>query len=131
MHGHEGADIHCKLHAYGRPQAWSLPPLVCERGNDCRRGLNFEADIRDVAFQRVTTVVLLTLVAQLVAPAKDNRNGDRKPVAAKCPGAVMSNKKERGKRSKTDAADAVQNASLVDKAWYLSDRNLMEPSTKT
>ena len=84
--------------------------------------LNFEADIRDVAFQRVTTVVLPTLVAQLVAPAKDNGNSDRKPVAAKRPGADTSNKKERGKRSKTDAADAVQNASPVDKAWYLSDK---------
>jgi len=84
--------------------------------------LNFEADIRDVAFQRVTTVVLPTLVAQLIAPVKDNGNGDRKPAAAKRPGADTSNKKERGKRSKTDAADAVQNASPVDKAWYLSDK---------
>ena len=34
----------------------------------------------------------------------------------------MSNKKDRGKRSKTDAADAIQNGSPVDKAWYLSDK---------
>ena len=84
--------------------------------------LNFEADIRDVAFQRVTTVVLLTLVAQLVALAKDNGNGDQKLAAVKRPGADTSNKKDRGKRSKTDALNAIQNGSPVDKAWYLSDK---------
>ena len=81
--------------------------------------LNFEADIRDVAIQRVMTVVLPTLVAQLVAPAKNNGNGDWKLLAVKRLGADTSNKKDRGKRSKTDT---VQNGSPVDKAWYLSDK---------
>ena len=86
--------------------------------------LTFEADIRDVAFQRITMVVLPTLVAQLIAPVKDNGNRDRKlaavTAAGKCQGADTPNKK--GKRSKTDAADVIQNRSLVGKAWYLLDK---------
>jgi len=59
--------------------------------------LNFEVDICNVAFQHVMTVVLPTLVAQLMVPAKNNRNRDQKlaamTAARKCQGADMSNKK--------------------------------------
>ena len=80
--------------------------------------LNFEADFCDVAFQRVTMFILLTPVDQLIALVKDNGNKHRKPAAVKRSGTDMSNKK--GKRSKTDEADTIQNGS--HKAWYLTDK---------
>ena len=59
-----------------------------------------------------------------MVPVKGNGNRDQKlaavTAAGKCQGADTSNKK--GKHSKTNAADTIQNGSPVDKVWYLSDK---------